>query len=383
MASGKHRRPKDSSSTRTAAVAVALGASVASPVVLSTTAQAAPVSAWDRIAQCESGGRWNLPYGDASSTGGLQIQKPTWDEYGGQAIAAYPYQASKAQQIAIAEKILARQGPRAWTCNAMVGYPLQSSGPNSSHLTGGLVPYVATPPAAAPVPKPRPKYTRSSKTHTVVSGDTLYGISKAATGNAARDNWRPLYEANRRRVKNPNLIFPGQRLNYPQSWSGKAYKAASRPAAPAATPSTTPVSHGYVMPVVGRWGDGLIIGGGGCISRSCGGHSGQDIMAPAGAVVHSAGPGKVVSMNSSGAPYGLHVVVKHPDGKYTLYAHMSAIVVHVGQQLAGGQQVGNVGSTGNASGPHLHFEVRTDPTAFTAGIFLSPATWLRSHGVTV
>jgi murein DD-endopeptidase MepM/ murein hydrolase activator NlpD len=388
MARGKHRRPKDSSSTRTAAVAV-LGASVVTPIALAQSAAAAPVSAWDRIAQCESGGRWNLPYGDASSTGGLQIQKPTWDEYGGQSIAAYPYQATKQQQIMVAEKILANQGPGAWTCNAMSGYPLSSSGPNSSYLKGGINPYAGT--APAPVDKPLPKTHHapprghsSATHHTVVSGDTLYGITKAATGNAARDNWKPLYEANRSRIKDADLIYPGQVLNYPRSWSGKAYKPVSRPATPTPTPSTNPSSSAYVMPVHGRIGDSLIIGPGGCVSRTCGGHSGLDIMAAQGTPVHAAAAGTVVAVNgNAGAAYGNYVVVKHAAGLFTLYAHMSAITVHVGQSVAAGAQVGNVGATGNATGPHLHFEVRTDPSAFSASIFLNPLTWLRSHGVTV
>ena len=87
-------------------------------------------TAWDTVASCESGSRtpgsaqWNLSYGDATSTGGLQIQTPTWLDYGGGAIAPEAYQASRAQQIQIAEKILAGQGPGAWTCNAIMGSPL-------------------------------------------------------------------------------------------------------------------------------------------------------------------------------------------------------------------------------------------------------------------
>lgn len=148
------------------------------------------------------------------------------------------------------------------------------------------------------------------------------------------------------------------------------------------TPST-PSSSGYVMPVQGTLGDSLIVGAGGSMSRSAGGHSGLDITAPSGTPVVSVAAGTVVSENASGSAYGNHVVVKHADGKYTLYAHLSAITVSVGQTVSAGQQVGNVGSTGNSSGPHLHFEVRTDPTAFSAGIFLEPKAYLRANGVSI
>lgn len=73
---------------------------------------------WDRIAQKESGGRWDLPYGDRDSTGGLQIRQGTWLQFGGTAYAPMPYQATKAEQIAVAEKILAGQGPEAWAGGA-------------------------------------------------------------------------------------------------------------------------------------------------------------------------------------------------------------------------------------------------------------------------
>jgi resuscitation-promoting factor RpfB len=66
-------------------------------------------SAWDRIAECESGGNWSINTGNGYY-GGLQFSKSTWDNYGGDVYAAYPHQASKAQQIAIAEKVRAAEG---------------------------------------------------------------------------------------------------------------------------------------------------------------------------------------------------------------------------------------------------------------------------------
>jgi resuscitation-promoting factor RpfB len=66
-------------------------------------------SAWDRIAKCESGGNWKINTGNGYY-GGLQFSKGTWDNYGGEKYAEYPHQASKAQQIAIAEKVRAARG---------------------------------------------------------------------------------------------------------------------------------------------------------------------------------------------------------------------------------------------------------------------------------
>ncbi|MFF5973752.1 peptidoglycan DD-metalloendopeptidase family protein [Streptomyces sp. NPDC012769] len=160
------------------------------------------------------------------------------------------------------------------------------------------------------------------------------------------------------------------------------------PAPPAPTPKPTPTptpapAANYVLPVKGSVGDSLIITSGGCISRSCGGHSGLDITAPLGTPVLAATAGKVVGINVAGSAYGNHVIVEHSGGIYTLYAHLSATSVSTGQQVSAGQKVGLVGSTGNSSGPHLHFEVRTDPTAFSVGVFINPVTWLRSHGVSL
>jgi murein DD-endopeptidase MepM/ murein hydrolase activator NlpD len=170
---------------------------------------------------------------------------------------------------------------------------------------------------------------------------------------------------------------PGKATAAPKS---SAPTSPSDPTPPPAPPSTP--SSGYVLPVKGSVGDSIIINGG-CISRTCGGHSGLDISAPQGTPIVAAAAGTVVSMNSSGAAYGIHVVLKHADGVYTLYAHMSASTVSMGQSVAAGQQVGNVGSTGTSSGPHLHFEVRNDPTGFGTGVFQNPLTWLRSHGVSI
>ncbi|XIE79115.1 transglycosylase family protein [Streptomyces sp. SBR177] len=77
------------------------------------TATAASVATWDKVALCESSGNWSTNTGN-SYYGGLQILKSTWDSFGGRLYASYPHQATKQEQILIAEKILAGQGAGAW-----------------------------------------------------------------------------------------------------------------------------------------------------------------------------------------------------------------------------------------------------------------------------
>ena len=96
---------------------------VMAPLVFATTAQAGPVrkDPWDRLAQCESGGNWNANTGNGYY-GGLQFSHETWRSFGGGAYASTAHQASRSQQIAIAEKVLRAQGWKAWpSCSRKVG----------------------------------------------------------------------------------------------------------------------------------------------------------------------------------------------------------------------------------------------------------------------
>lgn len=91
-------------------------------------------------------------------------------------------------------------------------------------------------------------------------------------------------------------------------------------------------------------------------------NGGIDYAAPTGTPVECAAPGRVIRVRKDEAGYGWHALVEH-DGNYqTLYAHLSQIDVSAGQKLAAGDIIGRVGSTGNSTGPHLHFEVRKDGT---------------------
>jgi hypothetical protein len=91
---------------------------VGTPLALASTADAAAPSKWDKIAKCESGGDWNINTGNGFS-GGLQFTSSTWREFGGK---GRPEDASKDQQIAVAERVLAVQGWRAWpACSRRLG----------------------------------------------------------------------------------------------------------------------------------------------------------------------------------------------------------------------------------------------------------------------
>lgn len=115
------RHAKTSSFTTAARLSVAGVAVAATSALLAPTASAAPDSDWDRLAQCESGGNWSINTGNGYH-GGLQFSPSTWAGYGGKQYAPYAYQATREQQIAVAERVLAGQGWGAWpSCSAKLG----------------------------------------------------------------------------------------------------------------------------------------------------------------------------------------------------------------------------------------------------------------------
>ncbi|MFJ3905010.1 M23 family metallopeptidase [Streptomyces sp. NPDC090025] len=108
-------------------------------------------------------------------------------------------------------------------------------------------------------------------------------------------------------------------------------------------------------------------------------HTGQDFAVPTGTTVRAVGPGRVVHTGYNRS-YGNEVVIRHADGRYTQYAHLSRIEVSAGQSVSGGQRIARSGATGRVTGPHLHFEVRTSPSF---GSDVNPLAYLRGHGVRV
>ncbi|MFI1376814.1 M23 family metallopeptidase [Streptomyces longwoodensis] len=113
-------------------------------------------------------------------------------------------------------------------------------------------------------------------------------------------------------------------------------------------------------------------------------HSGQDFAVPIGTNVVATHGGTVVKAGGNGAgdgpAYGNAIVIKHANGVYSQYAHLSRIDVKIGQVVKTGQHIAKSGNTGNSTGPHLHFEIRTTPNYGSA---VNPVSFLRAKGVTV
>lgn len=217
----KHRR---SSSTGRNVARLALAGLVAgAPLALAAPAQAAPN--WDALAQCESGGRWNINTGNGYS-GGLQFAPSTWRAYGGTQYAPTAAGASREQQIAVAERVLASQGPGAWpACTRKTGWnngggavaaPRAAAPKAASKAAPKAAPKKAAPAAprkAAPKRQAAPAAPATPKNgadYTVKPGDSL---SKIAAAHAVPGGWTVIFDRNRDVVSDPDLIFPGQQLD--------------------------------------------------------------------------------------------------------------------------------------------------------------------------
>ncbi|MBT2451296.1 peptidoglycan DD-metalloendopeptidase family protein [Streptomyces sp. ISL-43] len=324
----------------------------------------------------------------------------------------------------------------AGTGGAALALPLL--GATGAHAAGAP----AAAPAAVPVQAPQvpaslqaaPSAPQAAPTvYTVVPGDYL---SKIAERQHLSGGWERLYADNREAVgSNPSLIHPGLKLTLgakgaartapsrasapveqsadsagsadssadgsedvaadesaadeavfdggsdeggsDEGASGEAEApAAPAPKAPAKQQQAAPASAGFVAPVSGGPSTAYKIAGS---MWSSGYHTGVDFFASTGSTVKAVGAGTVVSAGWGGA-YGNEVVIQHADGKYSQYAHLSQLSVSTGQSVTAGQRVGLSGSTGNVTGPHLHFEIRTGPSY---GSDIDPLAYLRSKGVSI
>jgi len=187
-----------------AKVAIA-GAVISVPLTIAATPANASSVNWDAIAKCESGGNWATDTGNGFY-GGLQFTLGTWHANGG---AGMPQNASREQQIAVAERVLATQGIHAWpVCgeHAGDGGVVVQAAP----VQHQAVKRVTTPKApVAPVTTSAPQSAPNGD-YTVVAGDTLSGIAQKL---GVQGGWNALWDKNKSVVVNPNLIFPGQALD--------------------------------------------------------------------------------------------------------------------------------------------------------------------------
>jgi resuscitation-promoting factor RpfA len=196
-----------------AGLALTLGIALAG----SLPAQAA-TTVWDKVAKCESGNRWHISTGNGYY-GGLQFSSSTWKAFGGRKYGGQAHKASKAEQIAIARRVLASQGPGAWpTCSRRAGLT-KSNGKADKKAVPATNPG-ATKAKAKPVAKKAKPAVKKAKAVVkkapagavkqikVKPGDTL---AKLAKRYHVKGGWRGLWKLNKT-LKNPNRIYVGQVL---------------------------------------------------------------------------------------------------------------------------------------------------------------------------
>ncbi|MER8000039.1 LysM peptidoglycan-binding domain-containing M23 family metallopeptidase [Streptomyces sp. NPDC095613] len=242
----------------------------------------------------------------------------------------------------------------------------------------------------------------ATTTYAVVAGDYL---SKIADEHKVRGGWQKLYADNRSVVgDDPSLIHPGLELTIggksaggdgakkpstarseaPRASSGSAASAAEgagkstggTAAKSAADTAAKSDAGGFTKPVDAPVSTPYRASGG---MWSSGYHTGVDFTASSGTPVKAVGAGTVVTAGWGGS-YGNEVVIKHDDGRYSQYGHLSSLAVSAGQSVGAGQQIGLSGATGNVTGPHLHFEIRTGPEY---GSDVDPIAYLRQNGVSL
>ena len=192
--------------------------------------------------------------------------------------------------------------------------------------------------------------------HKVTAGDTLASLAKtykssvqdiASYNNLAEDASL---------TAGTTIIIPNGQV--PPTAAQVAKSAHSKVIAKIAKGGTEPYLGGSGPAIPGYFAWPVA---GGIITQGLHGWNAVDIGAPRGTPIYAAADGTVIIAKANGAwngGYGNYVVVQHPNGTQTLYAHASAVLVSVGDSVSQGQTIAKVGMTGEATGNHLHFEVR-------------------------
>ncbi len=215
--SGRGRRRKPSNRVRNLGLATApLAAAI--PFAMTNPAQAATTNTWERLASCESGGNWHINTGNGYY-GGLQFNDGTWDGNGGGKYASRADLATKAEQIAIAEKVLDASGWSPWpACSSRLGLSRADAAgtPNppggASNADNSAADNQAADNRQSAQPASRGKHRKAAGhgIYVVRRGDTLSAIANRTN---VPGGWHSLYKINRAKIgSNPGLIKPGQTL---------------------------------------------------------------------------------------------------------------------------------------------------------------------------
>jgi len=198
-----------------------------------------------------------------------------------------------------------------------------------------------------PSEEPAARAAPKSVVHVVKRGETIYRISKRYGSSV-----ESIMSANG--IKDVRSVPVGARLVVPSGGVG----AARRPVDEKTFASRDPRGRSSDKPAFGWPVHGVVISEYGM--RRGAHHDGLDIKAPSGTIVRAAESGRVIHADSSLSGYGKLIILKHAGKLSTVYAHNRKILVRVGQFVEKGDSIAEVGQTGNASVPHVHFEIRSD-----------------------
>jgi LysM repeat protein len=180
--------------------------------------------------------------------------------------------------------------------------------------------------------------------HTVKSGDTISKLATRYRGDADEILAYNQLEAGAPLVVGDTIIIPGGVVSTPPPM-----RAAAPSRAPAVSSGADSDGGLFAHPLPGS-----------VRTQGLHGFNGVDLAAPLGTPIRAAAAGEVIVSKTGGwnGGYGNYIVIRHPNGMQTLYAHNQSNLVGVGAYVAEGEIIARVGTTGRSTGPHLHFEVR-------------------------
>ena len=190
----------------------------------------------------------------------------------------------------------------------------------------------------------------SGVSYTTKKGDTLKSIAKKYNADATEITQFNGLDASAPLVAGSTIIIPGAEVNSPAVSSSKGTSSSKPSAEPYLGGSGSAQTGYYTNPVPGA-----------IITQGIHGWNAIDLGASRGTPIHAAAAGTIIIARDNGAwngGYGNYVVITHGNETQTLYAHMTKTAVSVGQSVSAGEIIGYVGSTGESTGSHLHFEVR-------------------------